>query len=246
MGAFLYWAPGDQLPEGLEHLDGLRLTQAGVLRSPDGASKPGVVLADEAHLAGQRLGLYPDEQTWRRVPGCQAWVGFYRAARPTPADLQRPTLLAGHAVRLADGQEWIAPIARGCVDDEAELRCYVALPRRSELDDDGRWVPGPVAERYGKLWECAVRFWDAFVGAKPLATTPSDESGAPTSLSLEFTELHETATAALAANYWVSAPELALLGALDEGTAVAVCQALIDWPTIARWLEKKFPRPAAT
>lgn len=45
------------------------------------------------------------------VEAGQYWVGVWEDCRPTPDDLQRADVVESYPVRLADGQEWLVPIA---------------------------------------------------------------------------------------------------------------------------------------
>ena len=93
-----YAAPeGDGGPTAVEILSGGPEGQAGIAFSYcDGSnlSRAGLVNWEEHYaLPGVWLGVDPDRQT-------------------TPDDLERRDSLAGHPVRLADGQTWTVPVAR--------------------------------------------------------------------------------------------------------------------------------------
>lgn len=211
---------------------------------PGGMS--GTVVGDDR--AGKAIGYYPDKQTWRKrpetrqpgdeatgQPGSQAavWVGIYNDARPKPADLLRSDALAGHAVRLCDGNDWIIPVARAATEQGGELRYFAKLPRRLDFDENGRWMSSTIVDRYQRLWDVACSFWNSFTGA---GVTRGEDG---VELQMEFGDLVAGAVAALGTNYRVDAIEVALLGLFDEGNCGRVLQALIDWPVIAEFLQKK-------
>lgn len=186
----------------------------------------GVILAGD----DQRIGYYPDRQKWTRLRGLNGasgvWLGWYLDAPPTPADLTKPARLPGHLVTLADGRQWELPVARRWSDD-AFMR---TVPARLTLDDNGQWVPGEVLAEYAGLWSVA----EAWMSFKARA---SEQSGAAMSIA----EAVELACTALAVNYRVSRSEVAALGLVDDQgqKAVEMLDAVIDWPTFARWVDEQ-------
>jgi hypothetical protein len=163
-------------------------------------------------------------QTWRPVQGGKVWVGFDRNARPTPADLLRGTIVEGHNVMLGDRQRWLVPAARRWRKEDGEPRWVHALPTKRTIDAEGNWSTGPVAERFSGLWnrlDSLVKAQAAFAGG--------DES------ALDWFDLDAECaliTDALAVNYRVGPPEVALLGLIESGTLAAVLDALCDAPTL--------------
>lgn len=59
----------------------------------------------------------PDAQTWRPAPARgelaegRYWIGWETARPPRPVDLERDKTLQGRTVELADGNQWLIPIA---------------------------------------------------------------------------------------------------------------------------------------
>lgn len=195
------------------------LEKRGVTHGPDGGK--GVVVGRSTG----RLGFYPSEQSWQRIPGLTGvWIGRYKKDAIKPSDLERPKMLPGHAVELGDGQTWTVPTARAYVEQNGELLAACALPTRSVLGDDGQWQSGKVLDRYAELWAVATRTRDALLGQV------SD---------FGFAEMHRAATLALAANYFVGAVECAILELFNEETVGRILQALIDMPHVEEWLKKK-------
>ncbi len=231
---FLYYVPGaaNATAEtiesaGLSHaLDPGSIIGVQVTRGPD--DKNGIVIAS-ADAPANIVGHYPGSQTWRQAPGGVYWVGIDERKRPTPESLMRPDALNGHAVELADGNQWIIPVARSFAQDDGELRYYCSLPHGVDLDDDGNWTVGSIRPRYAELWALAEKWWDA----KQSATVDDN------SVSLDFGEIHDSALAALKCNYRVGKVEVVLLGLFAGSSAVAILDALIDMPSLDEILKKK-------
>lgn len=242
MSGLLYYLPGQGLPVTLGDLRakfGLGhafdpadqpITVRSVRRGPDGGE--GAVVVDERRVSAASVGFFPDRQQWWRVPGSAAWVGRFTGESIVPADLQREVILPGHDVKLADGQSYHVPIARGLAEEADELRYFVALPRKSTIDDEGRWVEGDVDDRYAELWSLAERWADAVVDAKT-------EHGRT---MFELRDSHDGALAALAANYRLGKAEVALLGLFNRRVVYDVLLALIDWPAYEEFHKKKAAR----
>ena len=231
MAGFLYNLPGpttmgiEQVRKaGLSYaFDSDRCTCAGVMeRGLDGGS--GVVAADPSRV--EQIGLYPDRQTWRKIPGQKLWAGFYTDDRPKPANLERKKRLNGHPVELLDGNKWLCPVARSIGEQDGALVWDYAVPNRSRLNDDGQFEPGEVVEKYAVLWEMASCWNDVRKGA-------FEESDGET-VSFSFDNIHHSAVMALAVNYVVGPVECDLLGLLGQDAAVEILDALIDQPT---WIE---------
>jgi len=201
-------------------------------RGPDGAD--GVILADCRRV--ESIGHYADRQQWQQIPGnpAGAWVGRYTDQPTLPEDLQRLESLPGHMVRLADGREWLVPVARGWAEQGGEAVWYVALPQTMKLDENGTtWVQGDVLDRYGPLWQLACRWWDFRFGS----AAEDDCEGAQR--GMDFAACADAAVAALAVNYRLSAIEVSLLGLLADGIPPQILMAVVDWPTMENFLERK-------
>lgn len=250
MAGLLYHLPGKQATT-LRELRGGDLAYAfergadlvsrGAGSGPDQAA--GLTVADGRFLAAGRVGYYPEKQTWVRIPGSDAWVGFYRDDRPQPTDLARDEQIPGHLVWLGDDQQWEIPVARGWLDDGEASGPYQALPSSTALSEDGEWIRGGVVLRYQALWELALRWWDAFVGALPDGAQQVEAE--EVKIAFEFAELADGAVTALAANYRLGRAEASLLGLLNDQTMREVLDALIDRPTLDNWLKKKADSIAA-
>jgi len=195
-----------------------------IANSPSGQA--GRVFGDPARLGDKSLGVYP-EQTWRRAPGTDVWVGYWTDATPAPDGLARGKQLAGPTVELGDGNRWQVPLVVAL--DAAAERYDPALPAAWDLDESGNWVRGPIQDEYKRLWDLATPFADARFEL-------DDRKEA----DLTNASLLNAVTALLGANYVVDKIELALMGALvdDEATALVPLLAC-DFFTLAGWLEQK-------
>jgi len=212
-----------------------------VTRGPQAAQPAGLVVADKGSAPDHMVRLDPDAQTWRPIPGSDAMVGVYTDAPPTPELLARADLLPGHPVELADGQTYIAPVARGlAMDDEAGPTGWtLALPQTVGLDPAGAWTAGDVVPRYRALWAAACHWWDAKHQALDAGPDDDQPDAATVAFTFDFASLLDAALTVLAANYRVGRPEVALLGLFDDASAVRLLDAAIDWPTVQAWLKKK-------
>ena len=143
MTQFLYYVPELAARPTGETLSGLDLVArfpdgntifAPVTGGPDG--KHGAIVASDAVGA-----VYvPDRQTWQRCH--HWWLGWNKATPPGPADLVRRDTLPGLPFRLADGHEWVVPVA--------ELRPKIEVFR------DGAWRL-EADPRHDALWAFAEK-----------------------------------------------------------------------------------------
>jgi len=174
----------------------------------------------------------PEKQTWAPVynfdgpSGC--WVGRWNADQLDPQKLERPRLLDGHRVTLADGSVWLAAIARGFnLEDETY---YTPLPQTLQFNGKtGKWAPTNVAKEYRQFLSLAHAYADAHAAAV-----------AADAKTFSFPEIDALAVAALTANYRLSHAELGLFDDVYTVTARdALVHCALDFPTIKRWVEKK-------
>ena len=221
---------------GLAHLldpgEGFRGDWRGVQRGPEGCR--GMLFG--SCYGPERTSYKPAEQTWRKVPHSTAWVGLWNDQHPTPAMLQRAKVIDGHEVEMANGSRWLVPVARGFDFSGDEPAARVALPTLLDLDDDGEWILGDVLPQFSRLCKIAETVWDTIAAAgegAPVVISGSDE--------------FEMVAEVLSTNYRVSKIECVMLRLLEAGgaTTTNVLQAVVDWPSMVAWSQKKSrPRDA--
>lgn len=214
---FLYFAEGQHAshPAELRYAFEAGVACRAVNNGPSGQA--GSVFASSDV---ERVGYFPDDQTWRQLPKSKCWVGYNNDAVPSANDLKRRQMLDGHLVDLG-GQEWLVPVARSWTD---ELRWTVNLPQSVQINTAGEWEFSGVVPRYRRLWEIGERWFDDAIkyGKK------NSEGFLDAAMSVP--EAFDLACEALAFNYRVGPAELSMLGVLESGSFVDILNALIDYP----------------
>lgn len=223
-GQLVYFLPGRQTANrGTAQAAGLGylfegdegVAYAGTSAGPEGLA--GVYFTVPNGRREKRDPRAGERATWHRLPGLEAWVGV--VDRVTPADVARPAQVLGHQVQLADGQDWLVPVAR-LVNGEP------GLPTALACDQEGTWKAGPVVPRHRALWEAGLQVWELLRGA---------EEGA---VALDLGAQAATAVLALGTNYRLGPGEVSALGLLDTSSLAAALRALIDWPVWVRLMEE--------
>jgi hypothetical protein len=164
-----------------------------------------------------------DRHQWLQFPNSTLWVGVNPEDPPDPEELARAHQMSGHLVELADGQEWLVPVAR-------MLDGATPLPRRLACEN-GKWIGRAVLPKYADLFSAACRFWDALIAADGSLYTYDDEVN--------------LAAQALAINYRLSPIEISLLGLFSTASEAEVCKAVIDWPAFEAIKKKLAPAEAS-
>lgn len=183
-------------------------------------------LAKPGAKAAERL-EYLDTQTWVNCGG-GFWLGWEGAA-PGPEDLARKEKVGGHTVRLADGRDWMVPLARVFPEGTLLPRVYTFGPNGEEVQD--------VMPRYVGLSRKAEALFERYSSGE----------------GWEFSEDEGFALAAeaLGVNYRITAYEARALGLFTTQNVRAVLHALYDGPTVearieAYLAEKKTPVTSTT
>ncbi|NLE58091.1 MAG: hypothetical protein GX616_07015 [Planctomycetes bacterium] len=144
--------------------------------------------------------------------------------------MRRAKLLEGYPCPLADGREWIVPLAREAAESDGQVDRRQALPRRLELNADGEFSAGDVLPAYCELNEIAAKFLDA---------SERSEAGV-----FSF-EVVSAAVRVLAHNYRIDRAEAVAMGLFtfggDEATRVLLF--LTDFPG---WWQLQKKTAAAT
>jgi hypothetical protein len=178
------------------------------------------------------LAYAPDSQVWRKIPGTEVMLGWYRDQPPTEASLRRHGQREGYPVELADGAQWRIPLLRFW---SSELGFRSTLPQYADLDEDGNWLIGQTTEDCTRLAAIAQRLYDGMVTA-----LVGDGSDADKSELLTTEELLEFAVELLQANYYVSKIEIAALKILTvDGQLTRIAKAAIDYDRAEKWAQKK-------
>jgi hypothetical protein len=243
MAGFLYFRSGNQRPVTKDVAAKLGLAYAfpaGIQNCQVNANSPsksqGNVFADPLRHEGKRIGYFPGDQTWRKMPNVEGrgelWVGYWNDAKPGPADLKRRQLVRGPQIRLADGNAWQIPIVRRF--DDAAQRWECELPSYFDYDDEGKIVKGEPRDEYASLWDATA----------PLADQLLDGN------TLDEQAIFQAVEALLQANYVVGLPELMILRTLADNELIAsICMVATRYTTFLEWCEaakKKSPPEEAS
>lgn len=227
---FLYYYPGNgPIPDELRYVITesepyhRRAVMHGPLGRPAGtifameSLDPGIVKLDEAF------------QAWKPFPGdSQLCVGLPNSIKPDPQQLTRPAMLRGHVVKLADGTNWLVPIARAF--DIGSEQMFLALPIALEYEcSTGRWIAGGVETQYRAFFDLAQshaqKRWEMLGQGQ---------------LQFDDPDADKLALAALQTNYRISHLELSFFtGAYTPRTRQQVLDAILDIPTWMEWHRKK-------
>lgn len=179
MAGFLYYLPGEKqrpgderLRElGLPYVAGRKLFASDIHQGPDGGH--GWLMADQGRLGDYAARHMPAEQDWQETPDGW-WLGYYKAAPPTPDDLAHDQQLPGYDLTMGDGNVWTLPLVRN-VDEAGEPVCM--LPAKLVRDKATRaLVPGPPIERYRYLWEATEWAWLAMVSESDVDDVQAEQT----------------------------------------------------------------------
>lgn len=156
------------------------------------------------------------------LPAGRYWLGRVRGKPVPPASLARSRQFPGENLTLADGNEWLIPIAR-------------RLPMNHGLDAQGRFSRVPKPE-HCDYFEQAERML-----AEVFTAVESDQD------RVSIQDANSFAVKAIAKNYLVNRDVVAWLGLLDDECLGRITQIAIDLKNIIQYVrEKKVPETAAT
>lgn len=231
----MYFRSGDQRTLTKEGVAKLRLAYAfpaGIqcvqVNSNSPSKSQGLVFADPARHEGKRVGYFPDQQTWRKLPTVEGrpelWVGYWNDAKPGPGDLRRRELLRGPQLKLTDGQAWQIPIVRHF--DDASQQWESDLPALLDIDDAGKLIKGTPLKEYSHLWDVTT----------PLADTQFANDSEISSREVTEEQVVTAVVALLQANYVVALPELIAIGALQEADLAMIALASCRYEALIGWL----------
>lgn len=227
---FLYYYPGNgPIPKEFRYAfdEGSPHHRRTVMHGPLGRPA-GTIIAHESLDTGL-VKLDEAFQQWKSLPGeSQLCIGKPESIKPDPAALQRPTMLRGHWVKLADGSNWLVPIARGF--DAASEQMFPALPIGLEYEcSTGRWIAGGVEAPYKAYFDLAnshaQKRWEMLEQGK---------------LQFDDPDADRLAITALQTNYRISPVELScFVGAYTPRSRQLILDAILDIPTWMEWHRKK-------
>lgn len=214
------------------HGDGINL-------DPDGQPLEGKLLSMDSSMS-----FDPAVQTWNLVQdeGFEPhWICADPKDLPGPADLARAEMVDGHAVTLADGNDWIVPLAR-CFPAGSRLPSRITFGANRGVTTE---IRAEYRDLFDRAWALAAEFYhmpdeggEEADGKAEYTLTLSDEAG----LALD----------ALRLNYRLDWAEANLLGILDTPAITRVLCALIDVPGFQKLLaaeisgQKKTDGPSDT
>lgn len=221
---FLYFIPnGGTLDQklldgcGLGYLSAGKMVSRGLMANgPEGTG--GVLIADN-RLDSKGLYYRPAQQKWEKSLNGKFFVGYWLNQVPNERSLRREKQIDGHKVQLADGAEYLVPVAR-CFDGSTKL------PTSIFMDAKGVWV-GPVLPHYADFSRKAQSLWQYFAKMRGYLSNVETD--------LSTTDQFTLAAEALGFNYWIGADEINLLGLFTQDNFQLVTLAIIDGPTLLQW-----------
>lgn len=184
----------------------------------------GVIIGDAGAWAGNEPRLFhvPDTQTWVELPGTDGmYVGWYEL--PTPDQLARPKQLRGRGVELADGNEWLIPLARYFVECGSDYGFTCALPSAASYDGEKWSESGPVA-KYQPLWDIALRWLEEMTPEEDGTATVQDDCNDCVSV--------------LGFNYRLGPIECSVLKLLTADARGEIVATVLDIHTFLEWSKK--------
>lgn len=239
MAGFIYYLPHslDLKPEAWQErrravIGGLPCARRGC-SGPDDAT--GLLLVPQV-AAPPRCRYDPPSQTWRKAPGGW-WLGWQTDTPPGPDDVIRADAVRiNHPVELADGNEWLVPVARLVSGD-------TGLPQVLDLTEDGTLQPIP-DERYRPILDAAEQLWSRIMDALgQVSDEDADEDGG---IEIDVQADRRLAVDALTINYHLGVEEIGLLRLLGTESANEVIGALVDAPGMRRCLHAMAQKKSET
>jgi len=134
-------------------------------------------------------------------------------------------------VTLADGNEWLVPVARAFAQG-------VRLPAAMRLGPNGE-ILYEILPRYMGFAARVERFWAEFFEALSAEPAAAGASGREPSGSITERELFDLAVEALGLNYLLGQWEVSHLGLLSTLALPIVLRAIIDVPTVERVMRER-------
>lgn len=251
MAGFLYFVPAgreatcrDTLAEwGFGYVVERGLSVAPLL-GPGPSGVGGLIAADESTVPQITFDI--EAQSWipsdRELPkdgdeSSRPWIGVSKTNPPQPLELLRDNALEGHFVKLADGADWLIPIARGFADVPGIGLVNTGRLPHSIRRVGGVWQRDGVIPKYTALQEGALAWWEYYT--EVVDNVELDSADAPKRIKFDFDKSLNLASVALEANYRLGVDEIGLASLYDEAIITDVLLAVIDWPFVRTWVKKK-------
>ena len=201
---------------GLGHLSGCSFPVRRTMAGPNPENCPGVVLSgippdkdsDRLFEVGYRPRHANAEraETWREAAG--HWIGYAHEYQPGPDDLARKDQIAGHLVKLRDGNKWLFPAVRLAGGRSG-------LPQSIGLDARGGLVIEDLPE-YADVQDGAKLCYDRFASG----------------IGFTYVEIVKVLSRILGLNYYVSVGETSALRLFDTENILRAMWAIIDGPAL--------------
>ncbi len=215
MGQFLYAVQKGPLPAELDRVIRRPVTTRSHENGPGGGPCQIVSSGD-----AKRTHYEPDLQTWSDCGGY--WTGFWKEDPPAVLDLKRKTQLAGHEVKLGDGENWLIPVARS-------LPGGSPLPAAMILGKDGEVVTEELPQ-FAEFAAAAERLWQDF------RIMWGWDEGEP---SLNTADWIRIAAMAVGWNYHAGVNEFNSLRLITSENLVRILKAIVDYPAMEAMMDKK-------
>lgn len=213
----LYWFRGQsKVPDEYEPVfrrrnGELRFTSAGVADGPEPKAK-GLLVSPFDQCAVMHI---PRMQRWDRIDEA-VYIGA--DGRATPDLFLRDDHRGGRTVRLADGHEWVIPVANPMV-----RTC--SLPTWDRLTYRRTWER-VLQDQWADLGQRAADF------AAMLRERIAAGDGHTTKATVDEAQARALVADALAVNYYVSVQELSVLRVFSVEACTAALFAIIDWEAV--------------
>lgn len=163
----------------------------------------------------QRIGYYPEDQTWQEVEKGKYWIGMNNTRPLLPEGIERTEQIDGHWVELNDGNKWLIPVAR-------KFDQGTVLPRALILGPEGELV-AEILPKYVQFWKKVEKVYNNFIDA--MKKDDSDDA-------LTVQEGWDIAVEAMQYNYAINKWGISFRRLLTTENVKAILEAIVDIPTL--------------
>lgn len=172
-----------------------------------------------------KVGFYHDEQVWENIPKADGkesrlWIGYYRDNKPKPKDFLRKDYIDGYYLELADGNQWVIPVARrfqqGCL-----------LPKGMKMVVAGR-VDEFVIEKYMPLQRIAEQLFVHF------GLDEEKEFHKEDGFLCDDASFFTTCVEVLSTNYNLDFRDVSILKLFTTDNTIDILKLVIDMPHVEK------------